>query len=106
MILSWTFSPHRLVCTKHRGPQKKGHEGPKPGGRLAGPCRSAQHPFALVHAHLFLRYDSVYFLSLPTFLANSKLGIEFRLSFRKGVLPFLWGVSLGVVARFYPSCSS
>jgi hypothetical protein len=59
------------------------------------------HPCAPVHARFFLGYDSVYFLSLLTFLATSKLGrVEFRLSFSQGVVLFLWQVSLGVVASF------
>jgi hypothetical protein len=84
-----------------------GHGGPKLGGRPAGPCRPAQHPGASILVRFSLGYDSVYFLSLPTFLATTKLGrVGFRLSFPEGVVLFLWEVSLGVVASFSSSCSS
>jgi hypothetical protein len=65
-------------------PAKDGHEGPKPGGRPAGPTS-----LCLGLCPSFLGYDSVHFLSLPTFLATSKLGrVEFRPSFfrRSGAL--------------------
>jgi hypothetical protein len=54
----------------------------------------------LVLACFSLGNDSVYFLSLPTFLATSKLRrVGFRPSFpEEGVEPFSWEVSLGVVA--------
>jgi hypothetical protein len=70
-------------------PAEDGPRGPKTRGRLAGPCRPAQHPCAPVHARFSQGHDSVYFLSLPTFVATSKIGrLEFRLSFsrRSGAL--------------------
>jgi hypothetical protein len=61
-----------------------GHWGPKPGSRPAGPCRPAQHPCAPVHACFSLGHYSIYFLSLPTLLATTKLGrVRFRPSFSR-----------------------
>jgi hypothetical protein len=92
---------------KHKGPQKMGHGGPKPGGRPAGPCGPAQHRCASVLARFSLGHNSICFLSLPTLLATTKLGrVGFKLSFPEGVVLFLWEVSLGVVASFSSSCSS
>jgi hypothetical protein len=55
-------------------PAEDGPRGPKTRGRPAGPCRPALHPLISVRVYFSLGHGSIYFLSLPTFLATSKLG--------------------------------